>query len=530
MSKIEILQLASYVRVDPVEKQGKEWVLNGENNSFYEYIIDRYNGSPTNSAIIDSYSQMIYGMGLNIQIPLFPKKEVRKIVKDFEMFGEACFELMYLNGKPVKSVHVPKYQIAPEKADDDGNITGYWFCYDWSKQNKYPPRRIDAFGFGKGNKRSEIVTIKDYQVGQFYFANPSYLSAMPYAELEEEIANFCINYVKNKFSAGTIINVNNGIPESEDERLKISRQYQLTTSGSSVAGSTIVAFNDNKENSTTVENIQIVDAYQQYDFVSKEAENKICVAHKVVSKAMLGIASSTGFSSNADEIETAFNETMLNVIQPKQEIILDAFQEVANMIGISENILFLPLRPKKVIEETPTQLQLSKAETLIELGENETIEGYELVNTKPVDYEEEDAIKLTSTGTANPNLKSKYDTEFYLYRYRYAGNPAPERDFCVKMMKAGKIYRREDIEAMSNVVVNEGFGMHPTPNNPYSIWLYKGGGLLSAEYTGGTCKHYWEKLTYKKKDVKIDPKSPIAIDDAKKNRASGTAGIAPHDI
>jgi len=66
MSKIEIIKLESYVRPDIVEKQGSEWVLNGANNSFYKYIIDRYNGSPTNSAIIDAYSQMIYGVGLNI--------------------------------------------------------------------------------------------------------------------------------------------------------------------------------------------------------------------------------------------------------------------------------------------------------------------------------------------------------------------------------------------------------------------------------------------------------------------------------
>jgi hypothetical protein len=55
MSKpnIEIIKLSSYVRPDVYERHGKDWVLNGENNEFYQYIIDRYNGSSTNSAIID---------------------------------------------------------------------------------------------------------------------------------------------------------------------------------------------------------------------------------------------------------------------------------------------------------------------------------------------------------------------------------------------------------------------------------------------------------------------------------------------
>jgi len=528
MSKIEIIKLESYVRPDIVEKQGSEWVLNGVNNSFYKYIIDRYNGSPTNSAIIDAYSQMIYGLGLNVQIPLFGKKEVRKIVKDFEMFGEASFEVMYLQNSPVKIVHTPKEKIAPEKADEEGNITAYYYCEDWAKTMKFPPKRIDAFGYGKGAKRSEIFVVKDYQVGQFYFSNPSYLSAMPYAELEEEIANFCINYVKNKFSAGTIINVNNGIPESEEDRKQINRDYQMATTGTSNGGAVIVSFNDNKENSTTVEQLQIVDGFQQYQFVSSEAENKICVAHKVVSKSIIGINTSTGFSSNADEIQMAFDETMMNVIQPKQEIILDAFQQIASMVGIKTELQFLSLRPKKETLQPDEQLSLS-ANLLIDLGEEIDIDGYELESVKPVDYAEEDAVKLaTSTGVAFPNRKSIYDTDYNLYRYRYAGDQNPEREFCKTMMRANKIYRREDIEAMSSVVVNPGFGMHPYPNNPYSIFKYKGGGLLSANHPGGTCKHYWEKLTYKKKDIKPDTKSPIAIDDAKKQPASGIAGQTPH--
>lgn len=364
-----VLQMASYVRPEIKESQGKEWVLNGDNNDFYNYIIDRYNGSPTNSAILDTYTRMTYGLGLNIGVPLFSKNEVRKILKDFCLFGEASFELMYQKNKPVKAVHIPKQMVAPEKADDKGNITGHWYCYDWKQKNKYKPKRFDAFKYGKGANRSEIVVIKDYQVGQFYFSNPSYLSAMPYAELEEEIANFFINHVKNKFMVSTIINLNNGIPESEEERNKIAKKYTNATTGTSNAGVVVVSFNDNKDTATTIEQVQINDAYQQYDFLSKEARYQICVAHKA-NGSIIGVEKSTGFSSNAEEIQTAFNETMLNVIQPMQEVILDVFQEVATLAGINETLSFIPLREAKADEAqsgqsdaviTPEQQAISDA-------------------------------------------------------------------------------------------------------------------------------------------------------------------------
>jgi len=98
MEKLQIINLSNYIRPEIKEVSGKKWVLNGDKNSFYQTIIDAYNGSPTNSAIIDSYSQFIYGKGLNSNgktkkpsewaaiMSLVSKKDLRKICKDFEMF------------------------------------------------------------------------------------------------------------------------------------------------------------------------------------------------------------------------------------------------------------------------------------------------------------------------------------------------------------------------------------------------------------------------------------------------------------
>jgi len=137
MEKLQIINLSNYIRPEIKEVSGKKWVLNGEKNSFYQVIIDAYNGSPTNSAIIDSYSQFIYGKGLTSKdkarkpsewaaiISLLSKKDLRKICKDFEMFGEASLELKYVNGKIQRCFHVAKQRIAPEVANEEGDITGY---------------------------------------------------------------------------------------------------------------------------------------------------------------------------------------------------------------------------------------------------------------------------------------------------------------------------------------------------------------------------------------------------------------------
>jgi hypothetical protein len=532
---------------EEVKPSGKTYVLNGKNNEGYDYVINRYKHSPTNAAILDSYYSYTYGQGLTanymanqaIQMAkvnkLFTKDTVRKLVKDYTLFHECSFEVILgKTGNEIAEInHLPKNKVVPNEVDEYGVINSYWYSYDWSDLRKYPPTQIPVFVQGTTEKKTVFV-IKEYSINDFYFARPSYYSGLNYAELEEQISVYCVNHIKNGLSAGHIINVNEGVTDDE-VKTQFERNIIKKWTGANNANKFILSFNSNKDNATTIETITIADAHQQYQFLTEEARKQLLTAHKVVSGAILGIQSGTGFSSNADEIETAFNETMLNVITPMQNALTDGFEYVLGQNKITLELYFINLRPKKVEVETEVKLSDQKKKIgieLIELGEDEDLENYELIECKPVDYDEEEKLtyKFATTGTANSNRRSIYDTDFYLFRYRYAGNSSPEREFCKNMMSAKKIYRREDIEAMGDVTVNPGFGKHPNPNNPYSIWRHKGGGLLSATFTGGTCKHYWEKLTYKIKDVKPDVKSPIAIDDAKKDRASGIAGIAPHDI
>ena len=53
------------------------------------------------------------------------------------------------------------------------------------------------------------------------------------------------------------------------------------------------------------------------------------------------------------------------------------------------------------------------------------------------------------------------------------------------MVRAKKIYRKEDIEKMGKQQVNPGFGVKGA--STYSIWLYKG---------GARCQHKWFRKTY----------------------------------
>ena len=362
MEKLQIINLSNYIRPEIKEVSGKKWVLNGDKNSFYQVMIDAYNGSPTNSAIIDSYSQFIYGKGLTSKdkstkpsewaaiISLVSKKDLRRICKDFEMFGEASIEVKYIKNKIQRCFHIAKQKIAPEVANEEGDITGYYYSYDFSNVNKYKPERYDAFGFGEGTQeRSEIYIIRDYQVGQFYYSNPSYVSGISWSRMEEEISNYSINHIQKGLSFGHIINMNCGIQESVETIQENTRQIRNHLTGSQNAGAFFLNWNDNKDSEITISALEVSDAHQQYAYLSTEARQQICTSHKLTSPMLVGITTASGFSSTADEIKVGFEELMINVIKPKQEIILDGLMEIFAVNGITLDLQFENLRAEDVV-------------------------------------------------------------------------------------------------------------------------------------------------------------------------------------
>ena len=164
------------------------------------------------------------------------------------------------------------------------------------------------------------------------------------------------------------------------------------------------------------------------------------------------------------------------------------------------------------------------ADLLIALGQKPE-EDWILIDEYKVDYDNDDSENellesiethelATRVVKGTPNQISEQDQrinrKLFITRYRYRGDPAPQRPFCKKMMSADLLYRKEDIEAMENKVVNSGWGAYG--EDTYSIWLSKScSGHHKLYKGGGNCHHFWQKEVYVSSRVaKIDLESPSA--------------------
>ena len=505
-NKVSILQLNSYVKPEIEEIRGKDWVLNGKNNSYFEYVEDRFIGSPTNSTILNAYANLIFGRGLMARnaskqpmqyakmLTAIPKKDLRKVVKQYSKQFNAAFQIITnKNGtKQAKFIDVTK--LAFSKIENDDEITGFYYSDDWYNTNKTVPVFYPAYGTTNG-KETEILYINDNQDSSSYYSLPKYQSGLQYAEMEEEISNFYISHIQNGFSYGYIVNFNDGVPPDEEQREEIERKIRERMTGSTNAGKVFISFNNGKEAAVEIVPLEVSDSHKQWESINLQCEQKIMRSHGVVSPRLFGINDSAGLGNNADELETALSLTMDMRINPEQDVLIDAITPFLQEQGIVLDLFFEPLNRKEEIEETevlPTALsenQIDGSKFLIDLGEVMSEEweliSEERINGVPVE------INLASPIDNSPNNASEEDNGLFKVRYVYKGASSPQRQFCKDVLNAKLVYRKEDIDKASGQVVQAGMG--PNGTNTYNIFLYKG---------GVNCQHFWQRQIYLKRNNK----------------------------
>ena len=209
-SEVQIVNLSTYTSPKIKEVRGKEWVSYGEDNNYYQYLIDRYNGSPTNNAAINGLSEMIYGKGLDAtdsnrkpneyaqMMSLLKKDCVRKLVYDLKLMGSCAMQIIYSKDrtKVAQVEHFPIETLRAEKCNEEGDIEAYYYFKDWTSiKPTDEPKRIPCFGYSR--ESIEIYVVKPYRAGFYYYSPVDYQGGLQYSELEEEISNYHLNNILN---------------------------------------------------------------------------------------------------------------------------------------------------------------------------------------------------------------------------------------------------------------------------------------------------------------------------------------------
>jgi hypothetical protein len=335
--------------------------INGHDD-YFQAITEGYNTSTTNAASIEGIADMIFGKGIysknlgfqpNLEI-LLPQEEIKRVSFDVKLYGNAAFQVYWNaeHSKIVKMYHIPVQTLRAEKIYDNPRIQNYYYCTDWNDQRKVKDKKkIPAFG--TSNEQMEILYIKNYTPGQYYYSLPDWFSALQFSYVEAELSNLHLNNIENGFLPMVMINMNNGIPAPE-ERDTIESLIESKFTGTRNAGRFILTFNDDKERQPTIEAVQIDNLHEKFKYVAEYAQDRILVAHRVTSPLLFGIrTANNGFSSQSEEMKTAYSILQTMTIIPFQNLIINALTSALAEGGWEDTQLYFEqMTPLVILSQT----------------------------------------------------------------------------------------------------------------------------------------------------------------------------------
>lgn len=332
------------------EKKGKDWIDFGSNNLYPDLLIQLYNNSAMHHTCIDAKADAVYGQGINnfgediVNSFGETMNEIfEKITKDYLMFGGYSLNVIWSrDGQSIAEYyHIPFNNVRSGKMNEEEKIEEYYYCSDWSQYRKYKPVAYKSFSMtdNKGDNASQIYYYYDYTIGNSYYPLPSYVGAVNDIDLDARISRFHNSNISNGLAPSMMLTFRNGIP-TVDEQNEIWRDIERTFAGEDNAGKFFVNFAEPGREPTLEAIAPTQDTY--YLTLEERVSSRILTASRISSPLLLGIKDAAGFSSNAEEIETAYAHFLGTVIMPDQKKILTSFNKIVKLNGYNVKLTVNP--------------------------------------------------------------------------------------------------------------------------------------------------------------------------------------------
>jgi hypothetical protein len=166
----------------------------------------------------------------------------------------------------------------------------------------------------------------------------------------------------------------------------------------------MLSFNDSPELRPTLDVIQTENLHEKYQYVAEYAQDRILVSHRVTSPLLFGIrTANNGFSSQSEEMKTAYSILQTMTINGFQNLILQTLDAALNEGGWEDSQLYIDqLTPLAILAETAEETGQSVDE--VQDDTNDAMENPDVTDANNADGEELGLVRMSQ-----PFFKKEYE-------------------------------------------------------------------------------------------------------------------------
>lgn len=343
-------------------KSGFDWVNWGIKNNYPNLLLDLYNQSPTHRSACNFAVQSILGNGVDYDamkvngdevVPNYAQtwdEIIKSLALDYIIYGSYALQIiMNKDGQSFSFWHMPIDKVRWSEYDEDGQITSYWICNDWTATAQNPPFAIDAFDMRDDFKiekgKPYLYVYRTYSPTMVYYTQPHYAAGIKAIQAEIEYVNYDLKNIVNGFTPSGVLTLPE--VETDEERQAIIANITRMFQGSENANSVMITFRNNIEDKG-VEYVPFAKNQGSFNFyadANQRTINRILEAHQIPNAALVGMPdiSNSGFASEADKLELSYQLYNKLTGNYNRMAVIRTLNQMLKMNGLETEIVMKPL-------------------------------------------------------------------------------------------------------------------------------------------------------------------------------------------
>lgn len=343
-------------------KNALGWVNWGIRNNYPNLLLDLYNQSPTHRSAVNFAVMSILGNGVDYEqmgvngdeiVPNYSQswdEIIKSLALDYIIYGSYAIQIIQnKDGKTFSFWHMPLDKVRWSEYDEDGQITSYWICNDWTATGQFPPFQIEAFDMRDDFKiergKPYLYVYRTYSPAMTYYTQPHYQAAIKAIQSEIEYVAYDLKTIVNGFAPAGVLTLPE--VETDEERQAVIKNVTKMFQGSENANSVMITFRSNIEDKG-VEYVPFTSAQghvNTYADANQRVINRILEAHQIPNAALIGMPdiSNSGFASEADKLEVSYQLYNKLTGNYNRMAVIKTLNQMLQMNGVDTEIIMKPL-------------------------------------------------------------------------------------------------------------------------------------------------------------------------------------------
>jgi hypothetical protein len=378
-----------------LEKKSKNLVYFGIDNLYPFELIDLYNDSSTHNAIINGKVGYTVGNGLDSE-DLNVKKWLsfanidedwtslmKRLSLDYELFNGYAIEVIKTaSGNQYHHLDFANIRLTP-----NGNIkySDEWITETRTRNSKPFIQDLERYDPKNPNQKRGVIYHVDYRPNLKYYPLPVYVGSLAEIKTDVQIGDYWLNEVKNGFVGGTLIQHNNGVPETDEESKDFEKAFQEKF-GKTTGTKIVHLFSPSKDHTSEITNLNGNDLHERYLEMSNRVKESIFIGHRVTNPILFGVKEA-GQMGARNELDLAYEIFTNTYIAERQNTLLRTIKKLAFLEISSSDIQIIPLKPIDTIDLTSDIIlgNLTREEIRQLIDEQTGLELQESVANLPLD-------------------------------------------------------------------------------------------------------------------------------------------------